>query len=44
LVLEKLAKSVEATKTKTDFIMLALAAGCGAGIVLLFNALGWFKI
>jgi hypothetical protein len=43
LVLDKLAKSVEASKPKTDWIMLALAAGSGAGIVLLIKALGWLK-
>lgn len=43
IVLEKLAKSVEATKPKADLILLALAFGCGAGAILLLKAIGWLK-
>lgn len=41
IVLEKLAKSVEATKPKMDMMMMMLAGGCGAGIMLLAVAMKW---
>jgi len=44
IVLEKLAKAVDNQKPKTDMMMLILATGCGAGLMLLAVAMKWIKI